>query len=196
MVKALTTYLLTAMLAWMPAKNQKARESPEAASARYETIASDVATVTLDPAEPALFAGGDGRVKTALVVLSVAFWESAFRVDVDSGQCKPPECDNGHAFTIWQLHPEDGFIFDRDVFTFARNRPAQWRTDHASEIMDGPGLLRDRKLAAKVALHMIRYSVKNSGSLAIYTGERGNGPKSQTRMNHAVQWLKAHPFGG
>jgi hypothetical protein len=196
MLKALTTYLLTAMLSWMPTKNHQARETQDAAKTRYESIAADVAAVTLDPSEPALFQGSDGRVKTALVVLSVAFWESAFRVDVDSGQCKPPECDNGHAFTLWQLHPEDGFIFDGDVYTFARNRSAAWRADHASEIFDGAALVRERKLAAKIALHMIRYSVKAAGSLGIYTGERGNGPKAQTRMNHAVKWLKGHPFTG
>ncbi|HZU82490.1 MAG TPA: hypothetical protein VE987_06225 [Polyangiaceae bacterium] len=196
MLKALTAYLLTAMLAWMPTKNQKARETADAALARYQSIASDVATVALDPAEPPLFKGADGRTKTALVLLSVAWWESAFRPDVDSGNCKPPECDNGHAFTLWQLHPEDGFIFDGDVYTFARNRTPAWRADHASEIFDGAALLRDRKLAAKIALHMMRYSVLHSGGLGIYTGENGNGPKAKQRMDHALKWLREHPFTG
>lgn len=196
MLKALSTYLLSAMLSWMPTKNHHFREPAEAAQARYEAIATDVATVALDQAEPPIFKGPDGRVRTALVLLSVAFWESAFRVDVDNGSCKPPECDQGHAFSVWQLHPEDGFIFDGDVFTFARNRSAAWRAEHAAEIFDGPALVRDRKLAARIALHMIRYSVRNTGSLAIYTGERGNGPKSRQRMSHAMDWLRGHPFAG
>src|SRR5205823_6059111 len=89
MLKALTTYLLSAMLSWMPARNQQHRETADAAQARYETIAADVAATALDPNEPPVYQGPDGRVKTALVLLSLAFWESAFRVDVDRGQCKP-----------------------------------------------------------------------------------------------------------
>jgi hypothetical protein len=190
----LTTYLLTAMLAWVPAKAHQARETADATQARYASIASDVAIVASDPAEPPLFQGSDGRVRTALLLLSVAYWESAFRPDVDGGRCKPPECDNGHAFTLWQLHPEDGYIFDGDVYTYARNRSPSWRAEHTSEIFDGQALVRDRKLAAKIALHILRFSIKNSGSLAIYTGEGHNGPKARQRMDYAARWLKSHPF--
>lgn len=194
MLKALTTYLFTAMLAWMPLRNQANRETEEAASARYESIASDIATVATDPSEPPLFGGDDGRVKSALVVLSVAFWESGFRADVDGGRCKPNECDHGLAYSLWQLHPEDGFIFDGDVFTYSRNRSHAWREEHASEIFDGPMLIQDRQLAARVALHILRYSVRNGGSLGIYTGENGNGPKARLRYGHAMSWLRGHPF--
>ena len=194
MLKALTTYLFTAMMAWMPVRNQAARELEDDAVARYESIAADIAAVALDPSEPALWDGDDGRVKTALVVLSVAFWESGFRVDVDRGNCKPNECDHGLAYSLWQLHPEDGFIFDGDVYTFSRNRSAGWRDEHASEIFDGPSLIRDRKLAARVALHILRYSVRVGKSLGIYTGEGGNGPKARQRYGHAVTWLRSHPF--
>jgi len=184
------------MLAWMPAKAHHVLETEDQARARYATIAADVAAVAADPAEPPVFQGADGRTKTALVLLSVAFWESAFRVDVDSGKCKPPECDNGHAFTLWQLHPEDGVIFDGDVYTFARNRSPAWRADHAAEIYDGAALLKDRKLAARVALHMIRYSFKATQSLGVYTGEGKNGPKAKQRFEHALKWLRVHPFNG
>jgi hypothetical protein len=195
MLKALTAYLVTAMMSWMPVRNHQFRERPEATAARYESIAADVAAIVLDPSEPPIFQGDDGRVKTALLVSSVAFWESAFRVDVDSGTCKPPECDNGHAYSLWQLHPEDGFIFDGDGFTFSRNRTPAWRADHAADIFDGPAIVKDRKLAAKIALHILRYSMKNAHSLAIYTGEGGNGPKARQRLEHAVSWLRTHPFG-
>ena len=194
MLKELTSYLLSAMLSWMPARNHANREALEATVARYEAIAEDVATVVLDPAEPPLFQGEGGRVKSALLLLSVAFWESGFRPDVDRGQCKPPECDNGAAFSLWQLHPEDGFIFDGDVFTFARNRTAAWRAEHKGDIFDGASLIRDRRLAARIALHMIRYSMKNAHSLAIFTGENGEGPKAKSRMEHAVKWMRGHPF--
>jgi hypothetical protein len=194
MITALTQYLLAAMLSWMPVKNQSFREPEDAALARYESIAWDVASVVCDGNEPPLFAGDDTRAKTALVVLSVAFWESGFRVDIDTGHCAPHECDHGLAFSLWQLHPEDGFIFDGDVYTFSRNRSSQWRQEHASEIYDGPSLIQDRKLAARVALHILRYSVRNAKSLGIYTGEGGNGPKARQRYNHAVNYLRDHPY--
>jgi hypothetical protein len=194
MLKALTAYLIVAMTSWMPVHNHAARETPEQTLARYEAIATDIATIALDPSEPSLFQGDDGRVKTALLLLSVAFWESAFRGDVDAGHCKPHECDNGHAYSLWQLHPEDGFIFDGDVYTFARNRSVAWREEHASEIVDGPALIRDRKLAAKVALHMLRYSMKNAHSLTIYTGEGPNGPKAKQRLDRATSYARAHAF--
>jgi hypothetical protein len=95
---------------------------------------------------------------------------------------------------MWQLHPEDGLTFDRDLFTFARNRSASWREEHASEIFDGHALVRDRKLAARMALHMLRYSMKNAHSLAIYTGEAGNAPKAKLRMATAISYIRTHPF--
>jgi hypothetical protein len=194
MLKALTGYLLAAMMAWMPVRNHARIEAADVTEARYEQIATDIAQIALDPDEAPLFPGEDGRVKTGLLLLSVAFHESGFRGDVDAGKCKPYECDHGKAFSMWQLHPEDGLIFDGDVFTFARNRPSSWREDHSSEIFDGPTLVRDRKLAARMALHMLRYSMKNAHSLAIYTGETGNGPKAKLRMETALSYLRAHPF--
>lgn len=194
MIKALTSYLLAAMTAWMPIRNHAHNEASEVTEARYEQIAADVAQIALDPDETPLFQGEDGRVKTALLLLSVALHESGFRGNVDAGKCKPYECDHGKAFSIWQLHPEDGLIFDGDVFTFARNRPSDWRADHTSEIFDGASLVRDRKLAARMALHMLRYSMKNAHSLGIYTGEGGNGPKAKLRMETALSYLRQHPF--
>lgn len=194
MIKTLTSYLLAAMTAWMPIRNHAHSETPEVTQARYEQIAADVAQIALDPDETPLFQGEDGRAKTALLLLSVALHESGFRGDVDAGKCKPYECDHGKAFSIWQLHPEDGLIFDGDVFTFARNRSASWREDHATEIFDGASLVRDRKLAARMALHMLRYSMKNAHSLAIYTGEGGNGPKAKLRMQTALSYIREHPF--
>jgi hypothetical protein len=194
MLKALTSYLLAAMTAWMPMKNHARSEAPEVTEGRYQQIAEDIATIALDPDEAPLFQGEDGRVKTALLLLSVALHESAFRGDVDAGKCKPYECDHGKAFSMWQLHPEDGLVFDSDLFTFARNRPTSWREEHASEIFDGPALVRDRKLAARMALHMLRYSMKNAHSLAIYTGEGHNGPKAKLRMETALSYVRQHPF--
>jgi hypothetical protein len=194
MLKALTSYLLAAMTAWMPMKSHARSEAPEVTEARYQQIAADIAEVVLDPDEEPLFKGEDGRVKTGLLLLAVAFHESNFRGDIDGGRCRPFECDHGKAFSMWQLHPEDGLTFEGDVFTFARNRSTSWREEHASEIFDGQALVRDRKIAARMALHMLRYSMKNAHSLAIYTGEPGNGPKAKLRMETALSYIRQHPF--
>jgi len=194
MIKVLTSYLLAAMTSWMPVHEHAHGEAPEATQARYAAIAQDVAEIALDPDEQPLFEGEDGRVKTALLLLAVAFHESNYRGEIDAGRCKPYECDHGKAFSIWQLHPEDGLVFDGDVFTFARNRSTSWRMDHASEIFDGAALVRDRKLAARMALHMLRYSMKNAHSLAIYTGEYGGAPKAKLRMETALAFIRKNPF--
>lgn len=194
MIKILTSYLLAAMTTWMPVHEHARGETAEATQARYAQIAEDVAEVALDPDEQPLFEGEDGRVKTALLLLAVAYHESSFRAEIDAGRCKPFECDHGRAFSMWQLHPEDGLVFDGDVYTFARNRPTSWRMEHAAEILDGRALIRDRKLAARMALHMIRYSMKHARSLAIYTGERGNGPKARLRMETALAFIRENPF--
>ncbi len=194
MLKVLTSYLLAAMTTWMPVHEHARHEASDVTEARYDAIAQDVAQVALDPDEQPLFEGEDGRVKTALLLLAVAYHESGFRGSIDAGLCKPYECDHGRAFSMWQLHPEDGLIFDGDVFTFARNRSASWRLEHASEIVDGPALVHDRKLAARAALHMLRYSMKHAHSLAIYTGEGGNGPKAKLRMETALSFIRQNPF--
>jgi hypothetical protein len=86
MLKALASYLLAAMTSWMPMKNHLQSEAPDVTEARYEQIAADVAQIATDSDEEPLFQGEDGRVKTALLLLSVAFYESNFRGDIDGGK--------------------------------------------------------------------------------------------------------------
>ena len=105
MFKVLTSYLMAAMTTWMPIHEHARSEAPEVTQARYEQVAEDVAQIALDPDEQPLFEGPDGRVKTALLLLAVAFHESGFRGSIDGGLCKPFECDHGRAFSMWQLHP-------------------------------------------------------------------------------------------
>ena len=90
--------------------------------------------------------------------------------------------------------PEDGLIFDGDVYTFVRNRPASWREEHKAEIFDGPALVRDRRVAARMALHMLRYSMKHAHTLAIYTGEVGSAPKAKLRLETALSFIRHNPF--
>lgn len=62
-----------------------ARETVEQRQARYEAIAEAIEEVVFDPAEKPLFAGPEGRYRTAAVIVAIADMESGFRRDVDLG---------------------------------------------------------------------------------------------------------------
>ena len=61
---------------------------------------------------------------------------------------------------------------------------------------EGQDLLADRQRAARVALHMMRTSLKRSGTLCGYTGEAAPCPKARQRLEFARDYLRAHPFDG
>src|SRR5262249_4293140 len=97
-IATLSAYILSAMIAWMPLKVHH-REAEDEARARYQAIAQDIAAVALDENEPPLFAGEDGRTQTALLVASIASFESHFRADVDAGKARG---DNGISWCVMQ----------------------------------------------------------------------------------------------
>src|SRR5258708_1970304 len=89
-MESLVTYLIAAMVAWGPLRAQTPIESSAAALARYAGIARDVAQVVVDEEETPLFPGPDGRARTALLMLSVASFESSYRTTVDDGIGRVP----------------------------------------------------------------------------------------------------------
>jgi hypothetical protein len=104
-MNALVAYLLAAMLAWSPPADHEYYEPREETVARYITIARTIAEVALDPAEPPLFGGPDGRAETALFIASVAFYESGgFRRDVELGTGKRARGDAGRSWCLMQVN--------------------------------------------------------------------------------------------
>ncbi len=91
------TWLVAAMFAWTPAK--------EEARPRYTEIASDLIAVVYDPEEKPLFGGDDGRARTALLLASIAAHESTFRSDVEEGRARG---DGGTSWCFMQLHIGSG----------------------------------------------------------------------------------------
>lgn len=179
-MKSLVAYLLKAALVWQPTSNA-------ADIQRYTSIAEDVAFVAEDTAEPALLRDDETRVKTGLLVMSVARYESRFAQNVDEGKCKSWECDGGHAFTLWQIHPAQGLKFDGEL----------WQYSFDPERLTGAKLIADRRTAARMAMHMMRQSLRRTGNLCIYTGEScevGKHPKATIRMSSAVTYLKENPY--
>lgn len=197
-MKSLVLYLVIAMLSWSPAKDHVRFESETETLARYEAIATDIATVVLDPDEAPLYDDAD-KAETALQVAGVGFFESRYWAFVDDGSCNrlawkrdhgwaKELCDGGRAWTIWQIQANytktGGIELDGDSWRYG---PTGYR---------GPALVKDRRVAARVALHMMRGSLRKTGSLCGYTGEKGPCPKAKERRDIARSYLLAHPFKG
>jgi hypothetical protein len=173
-ITTLTTYLLTAMTTWVPAATHP--EGAEKAMARYESIARDIATVALDEGQTPLFAGADGREKTALLLASIASFESFFRADVDEGRARG---DNGGSYCLMQIQ----------VGT------------KTAEGWTGKDLIASRHKCLVAGLNRIRESfvmcraLPQPYRLAGYTcGRCVQEPKAEQRMNRAIKWLAAHPL--
>jgi hypothetical protein len=176
-IATLTTYLLQAMAAWVPAATQP--EGAEKALVRYEAIAKDIAALTLDEAQNPLFAGNDGREKTALLVASIASFESFYRADVDEGRARG---DKGASYCLMQVRVGEG------------KTPEGWT---------GADLIASRSKCLMAGLNRIRESfsmckaLPQAFRLAGYTaGHCVQEPKAEARMNRATRWLSAHPLPG
>lgn len=173
-ITTLTTYLLQAMMTWVPAASHP--EGLEKALVRYESIAKDIATVALDESQAPLFAGSDGREKTALLLASIASFESFFRADVDEGRARG---DHGGSWCLMQIQ--------------VGGRTAEGWT--------GKDLIGSRSKCLVAGLNRIRESFSMCRALpqhfrlAGYTAGRCvEEPKAEQRMTRATKWLAAHPL--
>lgn len=200
-VEKLAAYVLTAMQQWSPPRVHRERDEAEVV-ALYFKLAHEIASVVSDPSESPLFANDDTRARTALLLASVELHESGFKPYVVDGSCNDQvwrrahrdmvmpggvaACDGGHAFSGFQIHPSHGRGFIKlvgDGFSYGPDG------------IRGADLAKDGALAARVALHMLRTSVKRNNNLAWYTGEIGRShPKADARMNVATSYAAAHPF--
>ena len=171
-ITALATYLVSAMTAWTPP--QQHPEGAAAAAKRYEAIARDIATVVLDEKEAPVFAGENGRAQTALLLASIASFESAYRADVDSGRVRG---DHGVSWCVMQVQV--------------------W--GKTAEGWTGKDLVEDRSKCMAVALHRVRQSFDACRSLpmadrlSVYTsGSCRVEPQSEYRTWRAMRWFKDH----
>ncbi len=93
MLELVAAWLVGAMVAWVPPQHEVDRD-------RYDSIAHDVVAVAFDKTEEPVFAGELGRAKTALLMASIASFESGFRADVDDGRVTG---DHGESFCLMQI---------------------------------------------------------------------------------------------
>jgi hypothetical protein len=175
-MESLVTYLVAAMVAWVPLHAHAPLEAPDDVHARYESIAHDAVSVALEQTEAPLFDGPDGRAQTAVLMLSVASFESSFRKTVDDGVGRG---DHGLSYCLMQIHVGDGVT---------------------REGWSGHQLVEDRKLCFRAALHILRASFTVCKALPVddrlsaYASGRcfSEATVSRSRIGRARRWWESH----
>lgn len=160
--QAIAAHLLAIVLGWTPATIPHVTPGE---------LVPDIAAVLAEegPAIP----GDETGQKTAVMLAGLAYFEGArFASYVDTGACNDGtagkliaygHCDQGHAFSLWQVHP------------------LTWRDGKRVEAFDS-ARLRNRHEAARAALLLIRSSYRARGNLSGYTGEAADThPKADER---------------
>ncbi len=180
-MNALVAYLLAAMIAWSPPHEHGYYEPREETLARYEAIARTIANVVMDPAEPPLFGGPNGRAETGLFVASVAFYESGgFRRDVYLGTGKHARGDAGKSWCLMQVNIGGG---------------------RTAEDWTGLDLVNDQDKCIRAGLHRMRESFVHCKSqtfidrLSGYTDGRcrDGADAAHRRIRRAVDFWAQHP---
>jgi hypothetical protein len=163
------SWLVAAMLSWTPAH--------EAERTRYTEIASDLAAVVFDPAEEPLYAGDDGRARTALLLASIAAHESTFRADVEDGRARG---DGGSSWCFMQLHIGAG---------------------KTVEGWTGKEVTSDRRLCFRAGLHVARESFRMCAGFpateklsAYASGQCGRSVESRAMVSRELAYFQRHPM--
>lgn len=158
--------------------------APSMHADRRESIADDVATVVMSE-DRAFDDDADGQ-RTALLLLSIAHYETgrSWASWIDNGKCndekwrtdhpqwiKGGDCDGGHAWGMWQVHPpnEDAAI--------------------------GRTYVADRKVGIRAALAIARRSLQAHAGLCYYSGETFPRCRlASMRLETARNWVTKFPF--
>jgi hypothetical protein len=173
---SLVAYLVAAMIGWVPLHAHTPSETLDDVHARYESIARDAVSVAFDEAEAPVFSGPEGRTQTALLMLSIASYESGYRKKVDGGTTLG---DHGHSYCLMQVRVGSGIT---------------------REGWSGPDLIADRRLCFRAGLHILRSSFGACRTLAVddrlsayATGHCfADAAISRSRVGRARAWREAH----
>jgi hypothetical protein len=158
---------------------EHAKESKEDAKDRYESIALDLAKVVYNPNSKPIFNGKYGRARTAMLMISVAFFESGFRRDIDYGLGKFARGDKGKSWCLMQMHIGNG------------KTPEGW---------SGQDLVQDRTKCFTAGLNAMRRSFSacrkqdTLDRLSAYaTGScKDNQTESRSRVGFAVTLISRY----
>lgn len=131
--------LILAFMLWTDPTIKHAQwEDPSARLQRLQSIASDIAEVCKDPNEQPVFDGENARIKTCLMMASIAFNESGYKRSVDLGDQKG---DSGRSVCLMQVQA-------------GQNGSVNYTHEQ----------LKDRKTCLRAGLNVLRYSKCNGGS--------------------------------
>jgi hypothetical protein len=202
------SYILTAILSWCPPASFYVPygETETEATARLREIAEDIVEVAFDEAEPPVFAGDTGRLRTALLQAAIASKETSFQRFVGDGSCnrrgyqadRRGNCDGGTAFSFWQIHIfGGGYVLMPDGSLSSRQYAGDFLKDHPEAVLTGADLIADRKKAVRIAQRIERQSLRVYHSLCAFSGEPcegGRHPKASARLDRAIEYWNAHPM--
>ena len=193
---------------------------PDSYSASYKDVAHDIATVVLDPQEPPIWKNDKMKARTAVLLVSLAYNETSFHAYVDDGRCNDVKwrstsegaktmkiggnCDGGHARSMWQLHMSGGIVivpvnYDDESKDVDRR---EWCysyqcSEDDGKVVDPKQVIENRQDAIRIALHMVRRSIRNHVGLCQFTGESDVCPKGEVRLQWAEGpkgYSKFHPY--
>ena len=154
-------WFVSLMVRWVASTYSPAVQ-PEAERVRFEAIAADAVAVAFDPTEKPLFQGPLGRTKTAMLLLSVASFESRFEADVESGVRRG---DSGRSWCLMQINIGSGRIaLDGDGYKYPKGTEGWAGKDLVGE--------KNRPDCFRIALHIARKSYQGCGNLSVYTSGR------------------------
>lgn len=189
---------------------EEAKETKEEATARYESIGTDIHEV-LKTDKP-LFGGKHGKARTTAVILSLMLHESGFRKDVDTGIGTQARGDHGNSWCMLQQNVGRGrtlaWNIKQDRPAYAICKPEQvsstrYPCDQADDVhpgYTGPELVADRKNCIRAGLRAMRMSFAACRSLPTADWLRsyasgsctGGSEASARRMNLAMTWFSNH----
>jgi hypothetical protein len=199
-VTSLHQWVVNRMISWLPPGRslvKDAKETPEAGKQRYEEIANTLISVVYDPKEPSIFSGKYGRARTLALILSVAYFESGFRRDVDLGVGPLARGDNGQSWCMMQVMLGKPGLNGNTRTRIALYGNSYKMTSNPNEGWGGNELVTDREKCFRIGLNLIRKSFAAcpktpiEDRLSVYGAGKClvNWAPSRYRVRKAYDWL-------
>ena len=164
----LASYLFAAMTTWVPIQQHSFYEKAKTTQARYLKLAETMSQVALNPQKTPVFEGKDARVKTALLLASIASTESGYARNIVNCQRGG---DNNLAWGPWQTHTN------------------KYRT--CSNLLTAAGYAMH---FAQVSFHWC-HKQKLLNRLSGYTdGKCRPSAESRRKIARALQWYQKYPL--
>lgn len=156
---------------------------PSVPTENVQAIVQAAADVAFRLEEAPLFEGEDGRARTAIVLLSIASYESSgFLQEIRSGKKRG---DGGQSWCLMQVHlPGSTRVVMRgQYYGYSYARGEGWA---------GKDLAADDHTCFTAGLHIARESLRVCRNLSVYTSGKclKNEPKAKERLARGTDYAK------